>query len=1697
MKNLYSFLSLITVTFLSLFGHSQCHNSGTTADGTSISINMVDTYGDGWNGNGIDVCINGLVSATATLGTGTSSGSYSFTLSAGDHYSLYYNAAGSWEYENNYTVTVDGVQVYSSGAQTSSAVSSVSGGSGTYTIPPSYCAANGRYSSYGLYIDQVTFSDLSVTSGQATYTSNATACNVDAGSSYVLTVSQYSTVNASIVNAYFDWNQDGDFNDSGESQTIGSTTASDKVGTVSIPSTASGNVRMRIVNGYAYGSGPPVLGNSDCNNTSYSNSYVAYYGEVEDYNLTIVPQAPVADFSASSTSTTTGVAITFTDASTNTPTSWSWDFGDGSTSTSQNPSHTYTSAGTYTVALTATNAGGSDTETKSSYMTITDPAPVADFSASSTTTTTGVAITFTDASTNTPTSWSWDFGDGSTSTTQNPSHTYTSPGTYTVALTATNAGGSDIETKSSYMTITNPAPVADFSASTTNTDDQTAITFTDASTNTPTSWSWDFGDGSSGSTSQNPSHTYTVAGTYTVALTATNAGGSDTETKTDYIIITSSCTNPTVTVNSATTCSGSTATITASPSGGSGVYTTYTWSVPTGESAPGNVASFSASTAGTYTVAVSDNAGCTSSYASGTLTLNSLPTVTVNSPSTCAGSTVAVTASPSGGSSNYSTYTWTVPTGESAPGNVATFNASTAGSYSVTVTDNNSCTSSSASGTLTVNSLPTVTVNSPSTCAGSTVAVTASPSGGSSSYSTYTWTVPTGESAPGNVATFNASTAGSYSVTVTDNNSCTSSSASGTLTVNSLPTVTLNSPTVCTGASATMTASPSGGSGTYSTYTWTVPGGASDPGNVAAFSASTAGSYSVTVTDNNSCTSSSASGTLTDGGYTNTWDGSSGTSWSDASNWSCGTVPSSSSLVVIADVTNQPVISGNSTISSLTVNSGAEISVSSNALTVTGATDLNGKLIISEGTFNADGSFDGNSGTTEFTGGGVLALSSTVTNIGSINNISSTGTVKYDGTSAQNVDAPSSGSYANLSIENASTKTAVGNIDVDGNLNTEAEASCVLDMSTYDLNVAGDFTIGRAGGLLASNASCDVTFDGASTAFAHAGSLGITGSSSADQTLANGTSQTLVTPLAPYWDYSWCSIIYLESEITSAANVTSINKIYIYVDVPVTGAMNTQSIWMRNCGSTSAYTSGATFSNSGFTEVLNDATLTLTSVGWYEIDITDFPYTGSGNIEILFENRDGSYLNSSSYRFRFTSDGTNRSRWNYSDNSFPTTTSAFGNGHANMKFNVTTNTIGTINPAFNNVAVNGADVTLSSPMDVSGTLTLTSGDIISQTDVNNSNSQSYAATNTITIKDGATVSGASASSHVVGAVRRESSGTSALEFPTGDGTNYRPVYLTPAASTSTTYTAEFVNSAHSSIAYDSDGYNSTPVNTGVDHVAGGCWWDIEKSSGGANAYIGINWDANSGVDTPADMLLTHWNSSTSKWDNVAASATAGTGSSTATASSGRVTSSSAQSDFSPWNLGSSGTGNTLPIDLLSFHTDCSHDIVDVNFSVVSQVNNDYFLIERSTDAMEWEVVGQIEGAGNSNTQMDYLFSDSDPIANLSYYRLTQVDYDGTVKSFYPVSATCGSSEGGLPIDVYPNPAFNEITVELELDNFQGDDVYYTISDATGKIALSDYIRLDRGFNKHQLDVSKLPNGVYVLKFNQTKNHITETRIVKR
>ena len=138
--------------------------------------------------------------------------------------------------------------------------------------------------------------------------------------------------------------------------------------------------------------------------------------------------------------------------------------------------------------------------------------------------------------------------------------------------------------------------------------------------------------------------------------------------------------------------------------------------------------------------------------------------------------------------------------------------------------------------------------------------------------SSYIWSVTplaggNGTITPGvtsNLISVNWTSLGTATLQVTETNSfgCVGDPVTIVVTINPLPTVTVNSPAVCAGTAASITATP-GSAGTYN-YVWTVPGGATNPGNVATFTSTVAGVYSVVITNTaTTCSSASASGTVT------------------------------------------------------------------------------------------------------------------------------------------------------------------------------------------------------------------------------------------------------------------------------------------------------------------------------------------------------------------------------------------------------------------------------------------------------------------------------------------------------------------------------------------------------------------------------------------------------------------------------------------------------------------------------------------------------------------------------------------------------------------------------------------------------------------------------------------------------------------
>ncbi len=102
-------------------------------------------------------------------------------------------------------------------------------------------------------------------------------------------------------------------------------------------------------------------------------------------------------------------------------------------------------------------------------------------------------------------------------------------------------------------------------------------------------------------------------------------------------------------------------------------------------------------------------------------------------------------------------------------------------------------------------------------------------------------------------------------------------------------------------------------------------------------------------------------------------------------------------------------------------------------------------------------------------------------------------------------------------------------------------------------------------------------------------------------------------------------------------------------------------------------------------------------------------------------------------------------------------------------------------------------------------------------------------------------------------------------------------------------------------------------------------------------------------------------------------------------------------------LGSGGGGTSLPITLGSFIGYQAQDGVIVEWVIHSEVNNDYFTIDRSSDCYNWDELATIPGNGNHNNRIVYNTFDENPLVGINYYRLKQTDYDGNYEYFNPIA----------------------------------------------------------------------------------------------
>ncbi len=132
--------------------------------------------------------------------------------------------------------------------------------------------------------------------------------------------------------------------------------------------------------------------------------------------------------------------------------------------------------------------------------------------------------------------------------------------------------------------------------------------------------------------------------------------------------------------------------------------------------------------------------------------------------------------------------------------------------------------------------------------------------------------------------------------------------------------------------------------------------------------------------------------------------------------------------------------------------------------------------------------------------------------------------------------------------------------------------------------------------------------------------------------------------------------------------------------------------------------------------------------------------------------------------------------------------------------------------------------------------------------------------------------------------------------------------------------------------------------------------------------------------------------------------------------------------------------SALPVSLINFDLQTlNNQIIKLFWSTATEHNNDYFLVEKSDNAITWEALIKIKGNGNSTTIQNYYTIDFNPFIGSTYYRLKQMDLDGKFSYSKILTANVKNKSN---IDIYPNPAsehisFSEIQNEIEIYNSMG------------------------------------------------------------
>ncbi len=350
-------------------------------------------------------------------------------------------------------------------------------------------------------------------------------------------------------------------------------------------------------------------------------------------------------------------------------------------------------------------------------------------------------------------------------------------------------------------------------------------------------------------------------------------------------------------------------------------------------------------------------------------------------------------------------------------------------------------------------------------------------------------------------------------------------------------------------------------------------------------------------------------------------------------------------------------------------------------------------------------------------------------------------------------------------------------------------------------------------------------------------------------------------------------------------------------------------------------------------------------------------------------------------------------------------------------------------------------------------------------------------TNPIIIDHNATISGGSKSAYIDGPlIKRGSTNNARFTFPIGNNGIYAPITIEEITDANLEYTALYMGCPPPTLAV---------LNSPLQSINQQGFWSLERNDAAAVGNISLHWNDASviGITDTASLVVAYYLAATG-WHSL--------GRSNSILEAGTGASGSIKNDIgcppptltTIFGLGSTDINeNVLPVELTSFRAFRHDDDLKVNieWETVSEVNSDYFIIEKSYDGISFHEIDRIPAAQNSNITQRYRSFDNNPAKGNNYYRLQQVDQDQVISFSNLINIFININHENGPV-IYPNPVKDQL--KLYNKSFQNNDqIPILIFNQSGQSIYRNIHQVQNGqliLSTQQLNIKE--PGIYFISF---------------